>query len=88
MNLILLCYVARLKIYFQNKPLKIFLSGTTRPGVLIFGMYNHLVDFYQVFFSNYFSVAKKGLPRGHMFYIGLCRENMNKSSCLIPLTGF
>ena len=24
------------------------------------------------------------LPRGHMFYIGLYRENMKKSSCLEP----
>ena len=69
MNLILLYYVARLKIYFQNKPLTIFLSGTTRPGVLIFGMYNHLVDFYQVFFFKLFLCGEKGpAPGSHVLH--------------------
>ena len=27
---------------------------------------------------------KKALPRGHMFYIGLYRENVKQSSCLKP----
>ena len=27
---------------------------------------------------------KSTQPRGHMFYIGLYRENMKKSSCLKP----
>ena len=52
---------------------KIFLSETTRPRALIFGMKHHLVNLYQVCL-NYFPGAKNGPPRGHMFYIGLYRE--------------
>ena len=55
---------------------KIFLSETMRPRALILGMQHHLVDFYQVC-SNYAPGTKKWpCPRGHMFYIGLYRENM------------
>ena len=28
--------------------------------------------------------SKMALPQGHIFYIGLYRENMKKSSCLKP----
>ena len=57
---------------------KIFLSETTRPRALIFDMYYHLVDFYQVC-SNYSPVAKNGPdPGGRMFYIGLYREQHEK----------
>ena len=53
-----------------------FLPETTRPKVLIFGMYHHLVDLYRVC-SNYTPGAHNGpVPRGHMFNIGLYRENM------------
>ena len=40
-----------------------FLSETTRPRALIFGMHNHLVDLYQVC-SNYAPGAKDSPPRG------------------------
>ena len=50
-------------IYFQDETLKIFLSETTRPRALIFGMYYHLVDIYQVF-SNYPHGAKNGPAPG------------------------
>ena len=49
---------------------KIFLSESTRPRALIFGMKHHLVNLDQVC-SNYISGAKNGWPWGHMFYIGL-----------------
>ena len=54
----------------------------TRPRALIFGMYHHLVNFYQVC-SNYTSWAKNGPTARVKFYIGLYRENMKKS-CLKP----
>ena len=44
------------KIFKMNKK-KTFLSTTTRPIALIFGMEKHLVDFYQVC-SNYAPMAK------------------------------
>ena len=55
---------------FGSGELKIFLSETTRPRALIFGMYYHLVDLYQLC-SNYALGAK---PGSHMFHIGLYRE--------------
>ena len=42
---------------------KIFLSETIRPRALIFGMYYHLVDLYQVC-SNYAPWANNGLAPG------------------------
>ena len=43
-----------------GKTLKIFLSESTRPNALIFGMvHDHLVDFYQAC-SNYGTGAKSG----------------------------
>ena len=42
---------------------KIFLSETIRDRALIFGMYHHLVDFYQVC-SNYVPGAKNGSASG------------------------
>ena len=57
---------------YRVKHEKIFLSKTTRPRALIFGMY-HLVNFYQVC-SNYSPVAKMAPPRGQRFYIGFYRE--------------
>ena len=63
---------------------KIFLSETTRPRALIFGMKHHLVDFNQVC-SNNAPWAKNGpAPGYHMFCIDLYRENMKKSSSLKP----
>ena len=62
---------------------KIFLSYTRRPTLLIFGIYHHLVNLYQVC-SNYIAWAKNGHAPGHMFYIGLYRGNVKKSSCLKP----
>ena len=54
---------------------------------MLFGMWNHLVDFYKVC-SNYIPVAKNDpAPRGEgdeMFYIGLYKENVMNYSCLKP----
>ena len=62
-------------LYGENMKLLTFLSETTRPRALIFGMEHHLVDLYQVC-SNYAPGAKSG----HMFYIGLYRNNMKQPS--------
>ena len=56
---------------------KIFLSETTRPRALIFGIKHHLVDLYLVC-SNYTPGAKWPHPWGHMLYIGLNREKHEK----------
>ena len=62
----------------REKHEKIFLTETTRPRVLIFGMKHHLVDFYQVC-SNHTPGAKNAPhPGGHMLYIGLNREKVEK----------
>ena len=45
------------------KPLKIFLSETTTPRVLIFGMYDKLMDLYQ-FVQVMPLWSKMGLPQG------------------------
>ena len=54
-----------------------FLSKTTRPKALIFGMKHQLVVLYQVY-SNYILGAKNGPPQGHLFYIGLYKEKHEK----------
>ena len=56
---------------------KIFLSDTTMPRALIFGMKHHLVNFYQVC-SNYIPGAKMTCPQGNMFYIDLYRGKHDK----------
>ena len=48
---------------YREKHEKIFMSETTMPRALIFGMKHHLVNLYQVC-SNYIPWAKKGLPLG------------------------
>ena len=56
---------------------KIFLSETTRPRALIFGMWHLLVDLYQVCSNYVLSLGPKMTPpRGHMFYIVLYWENI------------
>ena len=70
---------------YWEKHEKIFLSETTMPRALIFGMKHHPVNFYQVC-SNYIPGAKNGLPPGsHVLHrlisIG---ENIKISSCLKP----
>ena len=62
---------------------KFFLSKTIRPSVLIFGMYYHLLDLYQVC-SNYVLGVKNGPTRGsHVFHrFNYIVKNMKKSSCL------
>ena len=61
----------------REKHEKIFLSESIRPRAMIFGMEHHLVDF---------PLGQKWpSPWGHIFYIGLYRENIEKSSCLKPL---
>ena len=62
---------------YREKHGKIFLSETIRHRTLIFGMYHHLVDLYQVCLKMP-QGAKMARPRGHMFYIGLYRENHEK----------
>ena len=52
---------------------KIFLSDTTRPRALLFGMKHHLVNLYQVC-SNY----SPGAKNGHMHYIDLYRGKHEK----------
>ena len=56
---------------------KIFLSETSRPRALIFGMKQHLVNFYQVC-ANFLLRPKMVPPGGHMFYIGFYREKHEK----------
>ena len=56
------------------------MSETTRHRALIFDMKHHLVNLYQVC-SNYTPGAKNSPAGGHLLYIGLYRENMEKS-CL------
>ena len=51
---------------------KIFFSKTTRPRALIFGLKHHLEDFYQVCIN--YILYKWPRPKGHMFYMGLHRE--------------
>ena len=72
-----------LKIDFRDENFKkIFLSETTWPRALIFGMQHHLVNLYQVC-ENYAPVAKNGPALGgHMFYKGLYKETWKKSSRL------
>ena len=48
---------------YREKHEKIFLSETTKPRALIFGMKHHLVDFYQVC-ANYTPGAKNGSTPG------------------------
>ena len=48
---------------YREQHEKIFLSETTRPRALLFGMKHHLVDLYQVC-SNYSPGAKIGLASG------------------------
>ena len=55
----------------MEKHEQIFLSETIRPRAMIFGMYHDLGD--------YAPGAKNcPCPRGHIFYIGLSRENNQK----------
>ena len=50
---------------------------------MIFVLYHHLVNLYQVC-SNNAPGVKNGPPRGHMFYIGLYKKNKKKNSCVKP----
>ena len=60
---------------------KIFLSETTRPRSLIFGIYHHLVDLYQVCSND---AQEKGPPRWSHVFHRLIYGSMKKSSCLKP----
>ena len=62
---------------YREKHENIFLSETTRPRALIFGMKHHLVDSYQVvqIIPLGPKMARHG---GHMFYIGFYREQHEK----------
>ena len=63
---------------------KIFSSETARPIEPWYLVCSITLDLYQVCI-NYAPWAKNGPTRGgHMFYLSLYRENMNKSSCLKP----
>ena len=64
---------------YRDKHEKNFLSETTRPRALIFDMYHHLVDLYQVC-SNDNPGAKMCQPWGsHVLQRLINRENMKKS---------
>ena len=56
------CHMFYIGLY-REKHEKIFLSKTTWPGALIFGMKHHLMNLYQVCL-NYIPGAKIGSPRG------------------------
>ena len=58
------------------KTLKIFMSETTSLDI-------RYVDLYQICQIMPLE-PKMGSPQGQMFYIGSCRLNMKKSSCLKP----
>ena len=61
----------------RGKHEKLFLSETTRPRALIFGMKHHLVNLYQVC-SNYIPWAKNGPAPGVTFNIDLLRGKHEK----------
>ena len=69
---------------YREQHEKIFLSETTRPRALNFGMNYHLVNLYQVC-SNYIPRAKNG-PALEVtcFTYAFIGRNMKKSSCLKP----
>ena len=74
------------RLIYVGKCEKILLFETRRPIPLLFGMSHHLVDLYQVC-SSYSPWVKIAPPLGSivsLFYIGLYRENVKKSSCLKP----
>ena len=50
--------------FYREKHEKIFLSETTRPRALVFGMKHHLVDLYQV-------CSKMATPPGSHALLGL-----------------
>ena len=53
---------------YREQHVKIFLSETTRPRALVFGMKYHLVDLYQVC-SNYSPGVKNGpVPGSHVLH--------------------
>ena len=63
---------------YREKHEKIFWSETTRLRAWTFGILYYLVDLYQVC-SNVSPAAKNGpRPGGHMCYIGLYREQLEK----------
>ena len=64
---------------YREKHEKIVLSETIRHKALIFGMWHHLVDLYQVCI-NYIPGAKIGPTRGHLLKISLYREKHEKIS--------
>ena len=63
-------------LYRENMK-KIFLSETTRPSWLIFGLWHHLVDLYQVC-SNLPLGLKMGPPRGPHILHRLIKGNYGK----------
>ena len=63
---------------YREKDETIFLSETTMPRVLIFGMKDHQVNLYQVC-SNYISGAKMAPPKGsHVLHRPIEGKNMKK----------
>ena len=63
---------------YREKHETIFLSETTMPRALIFGMKHHLVDLYEVC-ANKSLGPKMVLPQGHMFYRGFIWKSMKKN---------
>ena len=69
---------------YREKHEIFFLSETTKPKALRFGMRHHLVDLYQVW-SNYIPAAKNGPAlRVTCFTKAYIERTMNKFSCLEP----
>ena len=68
---------------YRVKHKKIFLSKTTRPRLDIWyeASSSRLLP---SLFKLYSWGQKWPRPGGHMFYIGLYRENVKKTSCLKP----
>ena len=68
-----MCYIG----LYREKDETIFLSETTMPRALIFGMKHYLVNLYQ-FVQIIYLGPKMAPPKGHMSYIGLYREKHEK----------
>ena len=76
------CHMFYIGLYREKHETN-FLSETTRPRALNFGMKHHLVNLYQVR-SNYIPGIKKAPPQGSHVLHSQNREKHKKPSCLKP----
>ena len=65
------------RLISREKHEKIFLSKTTRPKALIFGLKHQLLNLYQAY-SNYILGAEMAHLGCHLFYIALYKEKHEK----------